>query len=303
MAEETANSGAKTEAVKQNTTVTESPTVEAKQSEVADDFIKGFDEDSNQSSPDSDEAIEVDEEDTNDKDVLKDTPEGESDDESEDKPEEIDSDDTDDTKPQEGKKRDANSRIRELNQKYRQSEAENAELRNQLNQFVEQAVPDFDVQAAIDDGMEAGDARYEALEHRLNRNETVQQLTELNIRLNQEANDVSRDFPFMDAQNNKRTPEDEPLAKRITELWYTAADVQQVTDENGNSFVTQAKVPLYNFVKEMVGIRDDGRRLGAVDGQKSIEKQLSAVDVATGNAPVKKQEEDLFLKGFNSDSY
>lgn len=191
--------------------------------------------------------------------------------------------------PQEDKKRDANTRIRQLN-------AENKDLRYQLKEALGRKNPGFDVDKAINDGADPSDARLDALEQREDYRDYTQAITELNVQLNQETHDVEQDFPYMDSSNPNRSQEDIDFANQVTDLWFQASDAQFEEDPTtGDKYFTQAKVPLYDFVKKMDGIRNSGRSSGVREGQVNAERQLASVEIPTGPAPKTDRSNDASL--------
>ena len=171
---------------------------------------------------------------------------------------------------------------------------ENKKLKDTVQQYIKQAEPEYDVMEAIQNGVDPNEARLEALEQKQANIERVAEITELNTTLNQEANDVAKDFPYMDS-TRQRTPAEQALAETITNLWVKAADVQTEQGEDGTVFVTQAKESLYDFVKQIDTIRTAAINDGAVQGQRNIEKQLAAVEIPTGRAPKVDRSDDASL--------
>lgn len=191
--------------------------------------------------------------------------------------------------PREDKKRGAEARIRQLNE-------EKKSLEIQLADALSRVLPEYDVDKAIADGKDPAEARLEALEQKDLHRELGAAVTGLNVELNQQANYVERDFPYMDTTNENRTPEEIAFAEEVTEMWFQAADVKVKTDPTtGAKFITQAKIPLYDFVKKMDGIRNSGRQSGEAQGQRNAEQQLAAVEIPTGPAPRKDARSDASL--------
>lgn len=183
-----------------------------------------------------------------------------------------------DDQPREENKRDANSRIRQLN-------AEKKELEQKLHEALSGKVEEYDVDKAIAEGKDPALAEVEALKQDSLNQKLNTAVTNLNLQIQQEANDVERDFAYMDP-TAKRSQADIEFAEEVKELWFTAADVQLEKDEKtGVEYFTQAKVPLYDFVKKMDKLRSSQRESGATDGQRNAERQLAAVEIPTGPAP------------------
>lgn len=189
-------------------------------------------------------------------------------------------------------KRDANSRIRELNAKYRASEQENAKLRDQIAGKINADNPEFDVNKAIQDGATPESARLDALEFNQAKSEYTAKLVELNTSLLQQTRDVERDYPFMDPDNAGRSDEEKRLAELVKGTWFEAADVKTSVDADGNEFVTQANIPLYDYVSKMADIYGLGKSLGESVGQKSTEKKLAAVEIPTSPVTTAKDTRD-----------
>lgn len=199
------------------------------------------------------------------------------------------------TKPQEDKKRDANARIRELNDQKNAAVKEAQLLRRQIADAVKAKHPSVDIEKMVAEGVDENTARMDKFEADSLTKDLTTQLVELNTSINQETIDVARDFPYMDSDRTDRSPEDVKKAETITNLWFEAAHVEFAEDENGNKYLTQADSSLYDFVKKIDDFASISAQASEVQGQRNAEKHLSAVEIPTGPAPRQNRADDAKL--------
>lgn len=165
----------------------------------------------------------------------------------------------------------------------------------------------YDVQEAIANGVPEERAKLEAIEQRLNASEQKEKaqaetnrIIELNSAVLTDAENVVRDFSEMNPDSDSFDPE---LTKTIMDMWHQAADVQYmtdsngqvVTDNNGQPIVTNARLSLYDFVSNINAIGSAKQSKGAVEGQKAAEKTLAAVEVRPSAKPKQNNTDDSKL--------
>lgn len=184
------------------------------------------------------------------------------------------------------------------------------EQKEYIKQLESQIAPQpepYDIQRAIAEGVPEERAKLEALEHRLDANEQKEKasqetnrIIELNGAVLTDAENVVRDFPEMNPDSDTFDPS---LTKTVMDMWHQAADVQYmtdsngqvVTDTNGQPIVTNARLSLYDFVSNINAIGSAKQDKGAVEGQKAAEKNLSAVEVRPSAKPKQNNTDDSKL--------
>lgn len=200
---------------------------------------------------------------------------------------------TDETKsedqPQEGdKKRGYNARMREVL-------AENKALKEIIGADVKAKNPVVDPQEAIKNGVDENTARLDAMEQEKVVNEYSTMVSELNTDLNQQANEVEREWSFMNAEDPNRTPEEVQLQEAITDKWFRYANVEVAKDAKDNPYFVRADIPLYDFVKEEMRVSDIRSKQAETNGQRNTERKLAAVEIPTGRAPATDKSNDAQL--------
>lgn len=190
-------------------------------------------------------------------------------------------DSTEESKPQ--AKNSAENRIRSLAN-------ENRELKKQIEAQTAIYKPS-DVQDLIDQGLEPADAKFQALEEKLQIQEFQTQVLATTSAMEREAQEVLHDFPIFDPQSDQY---DKELASRVNNLYQKAAGIQE--DPNTGAMYDVNVLP-YDFYKEFAEARELGIKRGAVKGQQSAERNQANAE-PTGSTPPKEQPKDPFLAGF-----
>jgi len=123
------------------------------------------------------------------------------------------------------------------------------------------------------DDIDPNEARYQALEERLNFEQQRGQITELNATLQTEAVNVEADFPVF---NPKSDTYDADFTKLVEDAYQDSANLK--FDDNG--IVLHAGKPLYDFYQKMANIHSRG---AAKDSEK---RQQEAIQMAARIEPV-----------------
>lgn len=203
-------------------------------------------------------------------------------------------DDDDDTAEGEEDDDDSDSDPKERN---RRGFAERQKVRADVTATLDKIAKPQTAEELIESkGLEPAEAEVEALRQEMQRNQTIQEITELNNGLHADAENVIRDFPVFDAGSDDY---DGKFAERVDALWKEAADYK--TNESGD-VVLQARIPIYKFYQTFADARDAGVAVGEARGQKVAEKELAAVETPAASkpaAPADKMSADerAFLKG------
>ena len=167
---------------------------------------------------------------------------------------------------------------------------ENRKLRDYISRLEADNVPaleKYDVREAIKEkGLTPEQARIEALEHnqRISQQQAAQEresrdLQDLNVAVRADAENLMRDFPDL--------TKNEADTDLLVDAWHQVANVQYVTDENGNNVVAPDGAPilknadfsLYDFANIIDHFAQSRQKRGETEGQKAAEKNLSAVEV------------------------
>ncbi len=171
----------------------------------------------------------------------------------------------------------------------------NRELRQQIEQLNSQNYQAATPEQLEEQGYDSTQAQIEAMRQERELDKFNAKVAQVNTDLNVEAIQVLNDYPEFDKDSKDY---DANFASRVQRQYEKASRIQ--TDPR-TGLVVQAEVLPYEFYKEFAEARREGMKHGAVKGQKSAEKQLSAAEVPSGAAPQKSEsEDDPFLSGFNS---
>ncbi len=195
-------------------------------------------------------------------------------------------DEADETKskdqPREEKKRGENARVRDL-----------VAREKVYKDIIKGLNPDYDVDAAIRNGVLPADARLDAMEHDHARDSLSRNIAELNTDYQQQADELSDKYPYMDGSREDRTEAEVKAANDMMDLWFQAAnpvfvagkDGKPVMDGSGNLLLQSSNVPLFDFVDKIethIAERVATATTEAENrGQINAERKLSAVEVPT----------------------
>lgn len=182
---------------------------------------------------------------------------------------------------------------------------ENKKLREYIQQLESQQpkIEKYDVREAIEKkGLTLEQARIEALEHnqrtieqRYAQEQESRALQDLNVAVRADAESVMRDFPDLTAN--------EADTALLVDAWHQVADVQYLTDENGETVVAPdgapvlktAKFSLYDFANVIDHFAASRQKQGEAEGQKAAEKNLAAVEVRPTAKPKQSNKDDSQL--------
>lgn len=147
------------------------------------------------------------------------------------------------------------------------------EVANQLDQFYGPKTKE----QLVEEGMDPGDANYEALRQEMAYSQERTRVAELNASMRAEAVEVYHDFPVFDPKSDQF---DEQFAKQVEQQYKTASRIQ--TDENG--IVLSADVSLYQFYEQMNDIYSRGTSRGAQQKQSAVEAMQSRTENPGGSS-------------------
>lgn len=203
--------------------------------------------------------------------------------EAEEEPEQVEETDKED-KPR--AKNSAQERIRTLAN-------DNRALRQQVEQLNAQVYQPQTVQELVEAGESEAMAEAKALRQEIEYERFNRQVTELNHSIESESNKVLQDFPVFNPESDQYNKD---LAERVGQLYSQTAGIQ--TDPN-TGLAIQANVLPYDFYKTFAETIEQTTQKGEATGQKNAEKQLSAVEQPSSQAP-RKPEKSAFEKGLDA---
>jgi hypothetical protein len=169
---------------------------------------------------------------------------------------------------------------------------ENRELKQKIESLNQVYAPTPE-QDLIEQGMSPEQAAVQSLREQIEVTEFNRRVTELNSTIESESAAVLNDFPIFDPESKDYN---EALALRARAA-FKKASAMQIDPNTG--LVIQANVLPYDHYQSYADAYEEGAQKGKVSRQKANDQMLASVDVPSSAAPKQEQEDD-FLKGFNS---
>lgn len=201
-------------------------------------------------------------------------------------------DSTDETPTDEPKNKSAEGRIRNL-------VAENRQLREQITQQISEAYKAPSAQEIFDQAQANGqelspaEARVVALEQRQEITEFNAKVSEVNMALRADTNQVLQAYPMFDENSPQYNPELTQLADAV----YKQSSGMQIDPKTG--LVYDVKVLPSQVYESIARAHEAGASTAQVKAQRSAEKMLAAADTPTSAAP-KQKADKTFLSGFDA---
>lgn len=152
---------------------------------------------------------------------------------------------------------------------------ENRNLKEQIARLEQLAVPTE--QDYIDGGYDPTEAKLNALEAKMQRNEAVEQIAYLNSTFDTDMVRIAHEFPLL----NPRSPE---YNEALTEKLFTQFDQDNGTEYSDGIVLRAEKTP-YQYIKEKMDLINIASQKAKVQAQKDVEQMVAAADTPTSNAP------------------
>jgi hypothetical protein len=176
-----------------------------------------------------------------------------------------------DDKPAEQSKDDQRARAQ-------QEYANRQRVKNQVAQQLDQHYGPKTEQQLQDEGMEAVEAKIEAMRSEMAYSQQRTQIAELNAGMQAEAVNAEADFGVF----NPKSPDyDESFTKDVEAAYKQAARLE-IDDTTG--MVLNAEVPLYDFYQRMAGIYERGASKGAATSQQQTLEMMARTEDASGSS-------------------
>lgn len=156
---------------------------------------------------------------------------------------------------------------------------ENRELKRKLESKLSEEYQPVTPEDLVEQGYDETTAQVEALRQQMEIDKFSASVTRLNTDLNTDAVQVIAEYPVFDPASSEY---DEKFADTVQNMYRQASELQ--FDKSGE-YVVSAKVPLYDFYKQMAEIRGSQRSSGQIEGQKNAERMLASVDAPSSAAP------------------
>jgi hypothetical protein len=212
--------------------------------------------------------------------------------------EEEPAEDSEDESPDAPKTEKAKNRFQQLANENNTLSMENRALRDQIRTLVKDQYPTQTAEEIMeqDDTVDEDKAEILALKQRVEASDFSNHVVELNANINVDATTVLREYPEFDPNSDQY---DKEFAEQTREGYFKRA---RVAFDETNTYIISAEEPLYEYYKEMAEIRRKAIDAGRTKGQQSKADMLSRVDSrpAAKPAPAKTEDDDPFLRGFNS---
>ncbi|MCA9333547.1 hypothetical protein KC963_00710 [Candidatus Saccharibacteria bacterium] len=271
---------------KQETTTTESASVETKETEVTDSLMDTL-------SSDDDTPVV---------DAPSETSEESAEEESE---EQADDTASEDETKQEQSQEEEKPLSPKAENRFQKLANENRELRDQLSQLHQQVYQPQTEQDLINEGLSPELAEVRALKQRLEVQDYTNRVYESQVALSNESAQVIEDFPIFD-------PNSKDYQADIAAEAATALEKVLIRDPNiaeidprtgrptGRGQIIGSHVSPLEIYKPIADAYEKSRRQGQIQGQKATEKMLSSVD-ARGSITPKERKADPLLDILSSD--
>ena len=255
--------------VEQETTPTESATVENKTPEVADPLLDAL-------SSDEDEPV-----------IAKE--ETEAPEEPQEEPTDGEETPTEDTEKPQGK---AEQRKEQLNTEIRGLVEQRKELREEIERLNSQVYAPQTAEELMEQGYSEDNARVTALEQKLELSEYNNMVVEAQLQLGEQSQKVLNDFPIF----NPDSPEfDRDIAAQAA----ASLEASLIRDPNTGA-ITGSHLSPYQIYKPIADAYTKSQLRGRIQGQKANEQMMAAVD-ATPSATPQQPKKDPLLEILSSD--
>jgi hypothetical protein len=193
----------------------------------------------------------------------------------------------------------AKNRFQQLANENNLLSVENRELRDKIRNLVREQYSPQTAEEIMeqDETVDEDKAELLALKQRVEASDFNNHVVELNSNINIDATSVMRQFPEFDPTSDEY---DKEFAEQTRDGYFKRAKVQ--FDETG-TYVISAEEALYDYYKEMAEIRRKAIDTGRTKRKQAQADMLSRVDSRPAAKPAadsKSEEDDPFLRGFNS---
>lgn len=163
---------------------------------------------------------------------------------------------------------------------------ENRSLREQVAKLEQLAVPTE--QDYIDGGYDPTEAKLNALEAKIQRNEAVEQITYLNSTFDTDMVRIAHEYPQLDP----RSPE---YNEALTEKLFNQFDQDNGTEYSDGIVLRADKTP-YQYIKDKMDLIGIASQKAKVQAQRDVEQMVAAAETPTSTAPpAKSSSEDTKL--------
>lgn len=159
---------------------------------------------------------------------------------------------------------------------------ENRSLREQVAKLEQLAVPTE--QDYIDGGYDPTEAKLNALEAKIQRNEAVEQITYLNSTFDTDMVRIAHEYPQLDP----RSPE---YNEALTEKLFNQFDQDNGTEYSDGIVLRADKTP-YQYIKDKMDLIGIASQKAKVQAQRDVEQMVAAAETPTSTAPPAKSSSD-----------
>ncbi len=173
------------------------------------------------------------------------------------------------------------------NEQYaRQRIMERQRVQQTVQEQLDQSYGPKTAEELAEEGLSDSDARFEALRQEIAYKEERTRIAELNAGMQSEAVNIKADFPLFDPNSAQYDPEFEQMVAARYQR-----DAQLQLDDNG--IVINARVPLYDYYKEMVDIYGRGASKGQTQAQADAQAMMARTENPGGSSSTSKGGDSL----------
>jgi hypothetical protein len=161
---------------------------------------------------------------------------------------------------------------------------ENRDLKAKLASLEELQVPTE--QDYLDGGYDPQEAKYNALEARLNQRDAVERVSSLNMAIDNDMGRIIHEFPQLDPKNPDFKQD---LAVKL----FTQYDKDSGAKYAQDGIVLETNQLPYEYIKDKMELIGLASKQAEVKAQKNVEKMVSVAETPTGSPP--KEAKDMTI--------